>query len=181
MINSGMQTNVYFVRHAQSDHDIQDEMTRPLTAQGMVDRQKVTQALQNIRIAAIYSSPYQRAYDTVQHLAEQNGLAIQTVAGFRERKVDDEWVRDFKAFSRRQWQDFNFKLTNGESLKEVQERNVAALFEIVTQHCGHNVVIGTHGTALSTIINYFNPEFGYDDFWALIDKLPYVLCSALTS
>ena len=34
----------------------------------------------------------------------------------------------------------------------------------------------SYGTALSTIINYFNPNFGYDDFWAIADKMPYIIC-----
>jgi 2,3-bisphosphoglycerate-dependent phosphoglycerate mutase len=38
------------------------------------------------------------------------------------------------------------------------------------------VAIGTHGTALSTIINHYNPAFGYDDFWNIVDKMPYILC-----
>jgi len=29
---------------------------------------------------------------------------------------------------------------------------------------GKNIVIGTHGTALSTIINYYDSTYGYDDF-----------------
>jgi 2,3-bisphosphoglycerate-dependent phosphoglycerate mutase len=36
-------------------------------------------------------------------------------------------------------------------------------------------VIGTHGTSLSTIIQYFEPGFGLADFLALKDKMPLVI------
>lgn len=64
----------------------------------------------------------------------------------------------------------------GESLIEVQVRNVNALFDIISDNLGKNIVIGTHGTALSTIINYFDPSFGYDGFCNIRDKMPYILC-----
>lgn len=85
-------------------------------------------------------------------------------------------MEDFKKFSKRQWEDFNFKIEFGDSLKEVQDRNIEALFKVLDDNHGSNIVIGTHGTALSTVINYFNPNFGYDDFWEMVDKMPYILC-----
>ena len=36
-------------------------------------------------------------------------------------------------------------------------------------------VIGTHGTALSTILNYYDPSFGVDDFLRIIDWMPYIV------
>lgn len=97
-----MKTNIYFVRHAQPDLSVKDDLTRPLN--------------------------------------------------------------------------FDFKLSEGESLREVQERNVSALFDIINNNLGKNIAIGTHGTALCTIINYFNPDFGYADFLRIVDKMPYIIC-----
>jgi 2,3-bisphosphoglycerate-dependent phosphoglycerate mutase len=171
-----MKTKIYFVRHAQPDISTKDDMLRPLTEKGMEDTKRVTKALQGKNIEVIYSSPYKRSYDTVKDLADANNLEINLVEDFRERKVDNVWVEDFRAFSRRQWEDFNFKLESGECLREVQERNVAALYDVLKSNLGRNVVVGSHGTALSTVINYFNPDFGYDDFWAIADKMPYILC-----
>lgn len=36
-------TSVYFVRHAQPDFNWSDDMTRPLTAEGEKDSEKVTE------------------------------------------------------------------------------------------------------------------------------------------
>ena len=171
-----LETNIYFVRHAEPDFSIKDDMMRPLTDKGMADTKRVTKALKNRNIKAIYSSPYKRAYDTVKDLAEATDLEINIVEDFRERKVGNVWVDDFTAYSRKQWADFDYKLEHGESLREVQKRNITALYDILKNNLGRNVVVGSHGTALSTIINYFNPDFGYDDFWSIVDKMPYILC-----
>jgi 2,3-bisphosphoglycerate-dependent phosphoglycerate mutase len=40
---------------------------------------------------------------------------------------------------------------------------------------GKIVIIGTHGTALSTIINHYNNEYGYNDFNILVSKMPYII------
>ena len=100
---------------------------------------------------------------------------IITNHDFCERRVG-EWVDDFKSYSKNQWEDFDYKLETGESLKEVQARNISGLLEVIKNNWGKSVVIRTHGTALSTIINYFEPSFGYDNFWGIINKMPYILC-----
>lgn len=169
-----MRTDVYFVRHAQSDVSIKDDFMRPLSERGIVDTKKVTDALIDKNITSIYSSPFKRTVDTIKDFAKRTGLEIKINNDFRERKVG-EWVEDFKAFSHGQWKDFDFKLDQGESLREVQERNILALFEVVKSNLGKSIVIVTHGTALSTIINYFNHDFGHAELWSLVKKIPYIL------
>ncbi|XEC93508.1 histidine phosphatase family protein [Paenibacillus tarimensis] len=169
-----MQTTVYFVRHALSDITIKDETNRPLTLRGIEDSKRVTRALRERDISVIFSSPFQRTVHTLKDLSECLGLDIITHDDFRERRVG-EWVEDFRAFSRRQWEDFDYKLNGGESLREVQQRNIKKLFEVLNLNQGKNIIIGTHGTALSTIVNYFDTGFVYDDFWDMIDKMPYIL------
>lgn len=57
----------------------------------------------------------------------------------------------------------------------MQERNIAALTEILEQNQDKTIVIGTHGTALSTIMNYFDPGWKCDDFLRIIDWMPFVM------
>ena len=40
---------------------------------------------------------------------------------------------------------------------------------------GKKIVIGTHGTALSSILNYYDDRFGCEDFLRIIDWMPYIL------
>ena len=66
-------------------------------------------------------------------------------------------------------------MSDGECLQEVQERNISALLKLIDDYKGKNIVIGGHGTALSTIINYFDTSFGYDEFAKMKNKMPWIV------
>ena len=166
-------TSVYFVRHAQPDHDWKDDSTRPLTSEGNEDSQKVCKVLRYVKLDCAYSSPYLRSVDTIRNCAAEHGLEIVTDEDFRERRKGSGG-NVYGMFQKR-WADFEFAEDGGENLRETQERNVNALFRILDKHCGENVLIGTHGTALSTILNYFDNNYGCDDFLRMIDFMPYII------
>ena len=166
-------TTIYFVRHAEPNYENHDDLERELSHKGLRDRALVTQFLSDKGISVVLSSPYKRAVDTVSEFAKLKKINIVTIDDFRERRVDSEWIPNFDAFCRKQWEDFQYKLTDGESLSEVQKRNIAALQSVLETYQGKNIVIGTHGTALSTIINYYDKDFGYCDFQK-IKKLPLI-------
>lgn len=168
-------TIIYFVRHAAPNYNNHDDAVRELTPQGLIDRKRVTEFLWNKDIDTVLSSPYKRAVDTVREFADAKGLEITLVDGFRERKVDSGWIEDFNGFCRRQWEDFAFKLSGGESLREVQKRNIDALNQVLYTYNDNNIVIGSHGTALSTIINYFDSSFGYNEFVKIKNLMPWIV------
>lgn len=169
-------TNVYFVRHAQSDKTWQGgDRTRPLTKEGLADSAEVTRALSDKGITRIYSSPYTRALQTVSGLSQALGLPVREAEGFRERNAGSWQGENFLRFIEAQWADFNYHIADGECLADVQERNIAALKEVLSECAGESVAVGTHGTALSTIIKYYRPQFGFADFMRIIDYMPYVV------
>lgn len=86
------------------------------------------------------------------------------------------WIEDFVSFSKNQWKDFDYKLDNGESLGETQIRNIKALINILKENQEGNIVVGSHGTALSTVINYFKKDFGYYEFERIKDIMPLIVC-----
>ncbi|MBQ7006797.1 MAG: histidine phosphatase family protein [Oscillospiraceae bacterium] len=124
-------TNLYFVRHATPNYDNHDDMSRELTQQGLIDRYKAKDFLADKDINVVLSSPYKRSVDTVAPIAEEIGFEIKTYYGLRERTVCDEWLYCFDDYAKKQWSDFTYKLPGGECLGEVQERNVAAINEII--------------------------------------------------
>ena len=168
-------TNIYFIRHAEPNYDNHNDLLRELSAKGFRDRQLVTEFLMDKYIDVVLSSPYSRAVDTVRDFAEKMGMDILIIDDFRERRVDSIWIEDFNAFCRQQWSDFTYKLSDGESLGEVQERNISALEKVLKLYKGKNIVIGSHGTALSTIINHYDPSFGYSDFEKIRHVMPWVV------
>lgn len=168
-------TTVYFVRHAQPNYDNHNDLTRELTEKGLADRKLVTAYLTDKNIHAVYSSPFHRSIDTVKDFADAKGLPITIEEDFRERRIDSVWIEDFNAFCARQWADFTYKLSDGESLGEVQTRNIAALERVLTKHEGKNIVIGSHGTALSTIVNFYDPSFGHAEFETIRALMPWIV------
>lgn len=169
-------TKVYFVRHAKPDFLIKDDLIRPLTEEGKNDCRQVTEFLLNRNITKVFSSPYKRAIDTIKDFADILGLKINIIEDFRERKVDSIWIEDFDKFAKEQWNNFDYKLSDGESLNEVQKRNIIALQHILKQNINENIVIGTHGTSLSTIISYFDKNFNYNEFERIKNFMPFVVC-----
>ncbi|MFC5630670.1 MULTISPECIES: histidine phosphatase family protein [Streptococcus] len=169
-----MSTTVYFVRHCEPNYKNHDDSSRELTQKGLQDRQFIIKFFENKLINHIFSSPYKRAFDTVLPLAKQHKLNIITVDDFKERKIDNVWIEDFKSFTQKQWFDFSYKLTDGECLHDVQQRNMRALNQLLIDKDGQSLVIGSHGTAISTIINFFFKSYGYQDFENIKSLMPYI-------
>ncbi len=168
-------TELYFVRHAEPDYSNHDDMTRALTEKGLRDRMLAADFLIDKDIRAVWSSPFKRAVDTVQPLADRLHLPVLTDPDFRERRVDSVGIDDFDAFSRRQWADFDFRLTDGETLRTVEERNLAAMRRVLKGCPDTAVAIGSHGTALSTLIHYFDRSFDYSAFKAIQKLMPWIV------
>lgn len=168
-------TKVYFIRHAEPNYSNHDDLLRELTPKGMEDRKIVTEYLSNKKIDVVLSSPYKRAVMTLEDFTGKYGFKIETINDFHERVVGNEWIDNFFEFSKNQWADFDYKLEGGECLREVQTRNIAALKEVLKKYEGKNIAIGIHGTALSTIINYYDKSFGYSDFEKVRNVMPWIV------
>lgn len=166
-------TKVYFVRHAQPDFSHYTDMTRPLTAEGEKDSEEVTEFFKNIKIDAFYCSPYKRSVDTIKGTADFHKKEIITDVRLREREKGPNG-NNHGMFQKR-WADHDYHEEGGESIGMVQSRNMEALKDILEANEGKTLVIGTHGTALSTILNYYDKDFGCKDFLRIIDWMPYIV------
>ena len=166
-------TNIYFVRHALPDHSCRDAALRPLTDEGMRDTAEVVRAMKDIHLDYAVSSPYKRSYDTIKGAADDHGLKIELDDRLHER-ISGENGNNREMFQRR-WSDFSFCEEGGESLGSVTERNMAAVHDMLRAHEGENIMVGTHGTALSTILNYYDSTFGVEGFLRIINYMPYII------
>lgn len=163
-------TNVIFVRHAQSIYG-EDDRNRPLSEEGLVDRKIVLETLIDRSIDAFVCSPYKRSIDTIKPAADHFGKEIVIDERLRERKAGS-----FEAgLLEKRWEDFSFAENGGENLESVQNRNMEAFSEILCMYEGKTVVVGTHGTALSTILNFYNKDFGIGDFLRIVNRMPYIV------
>ena len=148
---------------------------RPLSEEGWKKAYDLIKIFENVHIDNIFSSPYKRAIQTLEPIAKNKDMEINIIDDFRERKVSDGWVDKFMEYSEKQWKDFMYKLENGESLSEVQYRNIKSLEKILEEYNGKTLIIGTHGTALSTIINFYDKTFNFDKFVEIMNIMPYIV------
>jgi 2,3-bisphosphoglycerate-dependent phosphoglycerate mutase len=160
-------TNIYFVRHAHSTYTA-DELNRPLSERGLGDADRVTELLSNENITNVISSPYKRAIQTVDGIAQFYNLDIIIDDGFRERKLACNAVDNFDEAILQVWENLNFALPGGESGYYARERGVTSLKNVIYKYRGGNIVIGTHGNIMVLIMNYYNKKYNYD-FWSKLN------------
>jgi len=166
-------TKIYFVRHAEPVHSWEDDRTRPLSQEGEADKAEVTMFFSKLAIDSFLSSPYKRSFDTIKESAEQFGKSIIMDERFRERQQGGGY-KNFEMI-RKRWANFDFCEDGGETLNLVQKRNIEALNDVLLNYSEQSIVIGTHGTALSMILNYFDHTFNIDSFFRIIDFMPYII------
>lgn len=158
-----MNTNIYLVRHAHSAYT-PDERKRPLSQKGFIAAEKVTEMLQGENIDVVVSSPYMRAIQTVEGIAEYIKKEIIIEEGFKERILAGKPVDDFDDAITRVWQDYNFAWPGGESNYHAQQRGLEALNHVLEQYKGRNIAVGTHGNIMAIIMNYFDKQYDFY-FW----------------
>lgn len=163
-------TNIIFVRHAQAVYG-EDDRIRPLSKEGLKDRQIVLDTLEKRHIDAFLCSPYKRSIETITPTADYFKMQIITDERLRERKSGSFE----EGFLSKRWADFSFAEEGGENLGSVQKRNIEAFREILQKYKKQTVVIGTHGTALSTILNYYDNSFDVNDFLRIVNFMPYIV------
>jgi 2,3-bisphosphoglycerate-dependent phosphoglycerate mutase len=166
-------TTIFFVRHAQPEFAWENDKTRPLTEEGMKDTEQVLEFFRNRSIDTFYCSPYKRSIDTIKSTADYFHKEIILDERLREREkgLNGNNVCMFQL----RWADHDYHEHGGESIAMVQERNIAALTDILAKNANQTIVIGTHGTALSSIIHYYKSDFGCNDFLRIIDWMPYII------
>ncbi|GAA0339484.1 histidine phosphatase family protein [Bacillus carboniphilus] len=166
-----METIIYFVRHAHSEFDIQNEERRELSEKGWRDTKQVTEVLKNEAIDVVYSSPYVRAIQTVQDIADHVQTTVQIDTRLREGWLADADVvfEDPHQAMSYAFENPHFRYKGGESVADLQKRGVAALEDILLQNKRKRVAIGTHGYIFTSILKYYIPTI-HHEFWSKTSK-----------
>lgn len=161
-------TEILLIRHAESapSRDI-PEVDWPLSPAGVLQAQRLTEALQRLKIDAVFSSPYTRAQATVEPLAQAVGLSVSVMADLRERKLAEGRWDDWLALLRQAWSDFDFALPHCESSYDCQRRMCHCLAQLATNYRGQTLVVGSHGNAIALYLNSIDNTFGFEAWAAM--------------
>lgn len=168
-----MITNIYMVRHAESPFVFGEEQTRGLSEEGFMMARHAAELLKDVELAAIISSNYVRAIQTVQALADQRGLPVLELESLRERPIKGldykaPWEELLVAIER-SFADWDYALDGGETTRAAQQRAIPVIEQILEQYKGKNVAMGTHGNIMTIIMNYYDQQYDYD-FWMSTSK-----------
>ena len=148
-------TTILLARHGETDWNrdgrFQGWADPPLNATGRAQAVDLSVQLMAEELAAVYSSPLRRAYETAEVVAASRGLEPVTVDALRE--VD---VGSWSGLSRAEieqrfpeqyarWLDYGQGWEDGETYEEMVDRVVEALQELAEARDGERILAVTHG------------------------------------
>ncbi len=133
-----------------------------LNEKGQQQAQKIAALLAGAPLAAIYSSPMERALETARPLAESRGFEVQERPGLIELNYGAWMGLSFSQLRRTKlWKQLKInpaeiRFPDGESICEAQERAVAELESIVSLHGEKDLVACvTHGDIVRLLVAHF--------------------------
>lgn len=159
-------TYVLLIRHGENDWVGTDRLAGRtpgvhLNEKGRQQAVEVADLLRKQPLAAIYSSPLERCLQTAQPLADALGLPVVPEPGVLE--VDyGQWrgahlkeLAQLPEWQRVQHFPSTFRFPDGETLREVQSRAVAAVDRIYLQYPNQTVAIFSHGDVIRTMVAHY--------------------------
>ena len=132
-----------------------------LSAEGRRQAERFAERLGGARIAAIYSSPLERALETAAPLAERLGLTVQVREGAGEIHFGDWTGRELEELAPvPEWHRFNVyrsgtRIPGGETMLEVQARIAAELERLRHSHPHAAVAVVSHGDVIRAAVVHF--------------------------
>jgi probable phosphoglycerate mutase len=148
-------TTIFLARHGETDWNrdnrFQGHADPPLNETGRAQASELSAALADEPLAAVYSSPLRRAFETAEIVAAPHGLEPVPVDALREVDVGSwqgltraEVEERFPEHYAR-WLDYEAGWEDGESYEEMGRRVIAALLELAAAHEGERILAVSHG------------------------------------
>jgi broad specificity phosphatase PhoE len=160
-------TRLFLVRHGETmaNREYRYIGTRddPLSALGETQAIQLAEALSVLPVAAVYSSPLQRTYETALPIAGRHMLEVQRVddlrefdfgiwEGFSRAEVIARSPEDAQRL--RDWeQDTTVPPPGGESFEALQERVCEAVERLVQAHPDQSIVLVTHVGPIKVLLS----------------------------
>lgn len=159
-----MGLRLFLVRHAETtwnrERRYQGWTDTPLSETGRTQAEAVARALGDPPLAAVYSSPLQRARDTALAIARPHRRDVRTEEAFKEMgfgRWEGLTVAEARALDPafyQVWLDTPLQVTppGAESLAAVKARVLAGLEELRSEHDEESVCLVTHAVVARVLI-----------------------------
>jgi probable phosphoglycerate mutase len=148
-------TTILLARHGETDWNregrFQGHADPPLNATGRAQAAQLSNRLDGVALAAVYSSPLKRALETAGVVASAHGLEPVALDALREVDVGSwQGLTRAEVESRfpeglTRWLDYEQGWEDGESYEQMGERVIPALLELAGAHGGEQILAVTHG------------------------------------
>jgi broad specificity phosphatase PhoE len=125
-----------------------------LNAEGQAQADRLGRALSSVPLAAIYTSPIERAAETAHALARYQRVPVQLCEDLSEIEFGAWTGKSFAELEQdAEWRTFNTRrsravVPGGERPHEVQARILAALDRLAAAHPGRTIAVVSHGDVL---------------------------------
>jgi broad specificity phosphatase PhoE len=156
----GEKTEIYLVRHGQSQHNarqlIAGQLDSELTEQGMTDARLVAQAIGRSDFDLVYSSDLLRSRQTAQVIVESLQITTPIVLSPLVRELDygeftgKKVIQAMEYFDYKQARDRRY--SGGESYLDLQQRVSAFLTHLRKGARGKRVLVTAHAGSIRMII-----------------------------
>lgn len=159
-------TRLLLIRHGQTD-TADKKLTGwlpgvHLNDSGREQAEALVERLAPIKLAAIYSSPLERAMETARPLAKARNLDVVKAPGIAEVDYGGWAGKSLKVLARKkEWRIVQiapsaFRFPDGEAMHEMQSRAVAEVQRIAAAHPKQTVALFSHGDVLKAIVAFFS-------------------------
>jgi probable phosphoglycerate mutase len=159
-------TNLLLIRHAQNDW-VRSHRLPGLTpgvhlnAEGQAQAAALAERLRAVPLAAVYTSPLERAVETATPLARLHGLDLCVRERLAEVDIGQWTGRALKALREiEEWKHLmlwpaGFRFPEGERMAHMQARMAAELDAIRADHVGETVAIVSHADPLKAAVAHY--------------------------
>ncbi|MFK9093615.1 histidine phosphatase family protein [Bacillus salipaludis] len=151
---------IYLIRHCEAEGQLSEAQ---LTDRGFKQAVELADFFSNSKIDRIISSPYERAFQSIQPLAERLHIEIENDSRLTERVLSTNNLSDWLEKLKITFNDFDLKFEGGESSQEALNRIVEVVEKVFTSET-KNTIIVTHGNLMSLLLRYYNKNFGFEDW-----------------
>lgn len=118
--------------------------------------------LQGVQV--IFASPFVMSIGTAKYLAQKLELDMQIKVEIGERVLGKLGDKKIRMISEIQENDFDYKLSGGESLNEVKNRMVRFVDKLLMQYPDKTMALFTHNVAITCLLsNWCSKGFNLDN------------------
>ncbi|MDW0116692.1 histidine phosphatase family protein [Sporosarcina thermotolerans] len=163
-----MEKTIYIVRHCSAEGQAANA---GLTAEGIMQAEKLAAFFNEIDVDRIVTSPFVRARMTAAPIAQLKGIYYEEDSRLAERTLSSQYLEDWLVKLEETFLDVHLKFEGGESTEEAMERARKVVDELPV---GSKVVLVTHGNLMSLLLKSFDDGIGFEEWQALTN--PDVYC-----